>query len=102
VLQQGYLGMGVGTQELVPFWKFDYVAVRETLPDLPAREEFAQFEVLIVKLSGRELSAGTITVLRSEASEGRGRALEVANLIAEIAGSGVRLEAPATSANANG
>ena len=42
VLQQGYLGMGVGTEELVPFWKFDHVAVRETLPDRPDQEEFAQ------------------------------------------------------------
>src|SRR5438876_8827903 len=53
VLQQGYLGMGVGTQELVPFWKFDYVALREVLPVGAAEEQLAQYEVLIVKLSGR-------------------------------------------------
>jgi hypothetical protein len=93
VLQQGYLGMGVGTLELVPFWKFDYVAVRETLPGGPA-EEFAQYEVLIVKLSGRELSAGTVTVLRSEAAEGRGRAIEIATLLAEMASSQVKVEGP--------
>jgi len=92
VLQQGYLGMGVGTEELVPFWKFDYVAVRETLPDDPRLEEFAQFEVVIVKLSKREVSAGTITVLRSEAEAGKARATEIASLIAQMAGSGVRFE----------
>jgi hypothetical protein len=102
VLQQGYLGMGVGTQELVPFWKIDYVALRELLPEAPAEEEFAQYEVLIVKLSGRELSAGTVTVLRSEAAEGRGRALDIANLLAEMAGSRVAVEGPRPSVAAPG
>ena len=96
VLQQGYLGMGVGTQELVPFWKFDYVAVRETLPGGPLEEDFAQYEVLIVKLSGRELSAGTVTVLRSASAEGRGRALEIATLLAEMAGCAVKVERPSS------
>jgi hypothetical protein len=88
VLQQGYLGMGVGTQELVPFWKIDRVVVQELTPHdyRGHHEDFAQYEVYILKLSGRQVSAGMITTSRAGAAEARARALEVASLIAEMAG----------------
>ncbi len=93
VLQQGYLGMGVGTQELVPFWKIDRVLVRElTSPDYRGREDdLAQYEVAIVKVSGKQVPVGTVTVLRAEAKEGRARAREVASLIGDMVGSKVQV-----------
>jgi hypothetical protein len=94
VLQQGYLGMGVGTQELVPFWKIDKVVVQELTPHdyRGHHEDFAQYEVYILKLSGRQVSAGMVTTARADAAEGRARALEVAGLIADMAG--VSVEEP--------
>lgn len=93
VLQQGYLGMGVGTQELVPFWKIDSIEVRELTPHdyRGHQEDFAQYEVAIKKVSGREISVGTVTVARAEAKEGLQRAREIADLIAEMAGSEVHV-----------
>ncbi len=91
VLQQGYLGMGVGTQELIPFWKIDRIQVQELTPH-DARgydEELAQYEVAILKVSGKHIPVGTVTVSRSEAREGLARARDVASLIAEMAGSKV-------------
>ena len=92
VLQQGYLGMGVGTEELIPFWKVDHIQVQELTPH-DARghqDDFAQYEVVIVKLSGKEIAVGTVTVARAEAEEGRARSVEVASLIAELTGSKVQ------------
>ncbi len=91
VLQQGYLGMGVGTQELIPFWKIDRIQVQELTPhdDRGYDEELAQYEVAIIKVSGKHIPVGTVTVTRSDAKEGLARAREVASLIAEMAGSKV-------------
>jgi len=88
VLQQGYLGMGVGTQELVPFWKVDRIAVRELTPHdyRGHHEDFAQFEVVLRKVSGKEISVGLVTVARAEAKEGLARAREVASSIADMCG----------------
>jgi hypothetical protein len=94
VLQQGYLGMGVGTQELIPFWKFDHMIVRELTPHdyRGHHEDFAQYEVAIKKVSGREISVGTVTVARAEAKEGLARAREIATIIADMAGSNVKVQ----------
>ena len=91
VLQQGYLGMGVGTQELVPFWKIDKIVVQELTPHdyRGHHEDFAQYEVYILKVSGKQVSVGMVTTARVDAAEARVRALEIAGLIAEMAGSEV-------------
>jgi hypothetical protein len=88
VLQQGYLGMGVGTLELVPFWKVDRLEVVE-LPTSDPREDFVQYEVALIKISGKRISIGLVTVTRDEAKAGLARAREVAELIADMAGSKV-------------
>ncbi len=91
VLQQGYLGMGVGTQEVVPFWKIDRINLTELTPHdyRGHHEDFAQYEVSILKLSGREISVGLVTVTRAGAEEGKSRAGEVASLVAEMSGTKV-------------
>jgi hypothetical protein len=105
VLQQGYLGMGVGTQELMPFWKIDRIDVRELTPHdyRGHQDDFAQFEVSILKLSGREISVGTVTVVRDAADEGLARARDVAEVIAAMAGTSVQVtrnERPASGEQA--
>jgi hypothetical protein len=91
VLQQGFLGMGVGTQELVPFWKIDKVVVQELTPHdyRGHHENFAQYEISILKLSGKVISVGLITVARPDEKEGLARAREVAGAIAEMCGTKV-------------
>jgi hypothetical protein len=88
VLQQGYLGMGVGTQELVPFWKIDKIVVQQLLPQ---DEDFVQYEVYILKLSGRQVSVGIVTTARVDAKDAFERAREVADLIAEMSGTKVHV-----------
>ena len=91
VLQQGYLGMGVGTQDVIPFWKIEHVQVQELTPHdyRGHQDDFAQYEVVIVKVSGTRVPIGTVTVARAEAKEGLARAKEVASLVAAMAGSRV-------------
>jgi hypothetical protein len=91
VLQQGYLGMGVGTQELIPFWKVERVQVQELTPHdyRGHQDDFAQYEVVILKVSGKQVPIGTVTVVRAEAKEGLARARAIANAVAEMADSHV-------------
>src|SRR3990170_1725140 len=92
VLQQGYLGMGVGTLELIPFWKIDRVQVRDLRPpDAGGQDELAQYEVAIIKVSGKVIPVGTVTVARAEAKRGLARAREVASFVAEMSGTKVRV-----------
>ena len=48
--QQGFLGMGVGTTELVPFWKIAEIRIEETTREQQRGEpqDVAQFEVVLV------------------------------------------------------
>ena len=96
VMQQGYLGMGVGTQELVPFWKFDKVLVKELTPHdwRGHQDDFAQYEVSVLKISGREVSVGLVTVARADSEEGLARSTDVAQTIATMAGSEVEIVPP--------
>ena len=91
VLQQGFLGMGVGTQELIPFWKIDKVLVQELTPHdyRGHHEDFAQYEVAIVKVSGKHVPVGLVTVARADEKEGLARARAVAAAIAEMSGTKV-------------
>ena len=93
VLQQGYLGMGVGTQELVPFWKIDKIVVQELTPHdyRGHHEDFVQYEVYILKLSGKQVNVGMITTARVDAADALARAREIAGLIAEISGTQVHV-----------
>ena len=93
VLQQGYLGMGVGTQELIPFWKIDRIRVQELTPHdyRGHQDDFAQYEIVIVKVSAKQVPLGTVTVARAEAKAGLGRARELADVVAAITGTRVQI-----------
>jgi hypothetical protein len=88
VWQQGFLGMGVGTTELVPFWKIDQIRIDETTRD-PQRgepQDLAQFEIALIKASGKRLKIGDVVVARSMVRQGLAEAREVADAIAEMTG----------------
>ena len=88
VWQQGFLGMGVGTIELVPFWKIDQIRVEEVTRERQQgqQQDLAQFEVVLVKQSGKRLRVGDIIVARSMVREGLAEVREVAQAIAEMTG----------------
>ena len=97
--QQGFLGMGVGTVELVPFWKIERLIVEEagSSPDDSGRpvEEFAQWRIVLRKKSGKRLDIAVVSVARSLGDEGLARARTVAAAIAEM--TGVPLDLPAAT-----
>ncbi|MHB8576278.1 MAG: hypothetical protein ACYDCQ_13215 [Dehalococcoidia bacterium] len=107
--QQGLLGMGIGTTELVPFWKIDAIIVAEAGTSGGARgrrtEEFAQWEAVLLKKSGKTLSIGSMTVPRQFSSFGMSPVKDLADAIAALTGVSVRVEsevAPATAEQGTG
>jgi hypothetical protein len=109
VWQQGFLGMGVGTTELVPFHKIDEIRIEETTGERQRGElqDVAQFEIVLVKVSGKRLKVGDIVVARSMVREGLAEVRAVAEAIAEMTGRPliapeiVRLSKSATAADAS-
>jgi len=88
VWQQGFLGMGVGTTELVPFWKIAEIRIEETTRGHPRGEveDLAQFEIQLVKVSGKVLKIGDVVVARAMVRAGLDQARSVADAIAEMTG----------------
>ncbi|MBF6599786.1 MAG: hypothetical protein IVW36_04680 [Dehalococcoidia bacterium] len=86
VWQQGFLGMGVGTTELVPFWKIDEIRIEETTRQRQqgAVQDLAQFEIVLIKVSGKRLKIGDVVVARSMVRQGLEDARIVASAIAEM------------------
>src|SRR6185503_18996526 len=67
VWQQGFLGMGVGTTELVPFWKIHEIRIEELTRERQQGQlqDLAQLEIVLVKESGKRLRVGDVIVARS-------------------------------------
>lgn len=88
VWQQGFLGMGVGTTELVPFWKIAEIRIDEVTGERQRGElqDLAQFEVVLVKVSGKRLRVGDIVVARSLVRQGLAEVRELAEAIADMTG----------------
>jgi hypothetical protein len=88
VWQQGFLGMGVGTTELVPFWKIHEIRIEELTRERQRGElqEVAQLEIVLVKESGKRLRVGDIIVPRSMVRDGLADVREVAQAIADMTG----------------
>ncbi len=91
--QQGLFGMGVGTEELVPFAKVDRLEI-ERVGGAPRRgpgQDFVQFELSLLKRSGKVLPIGQVTVPPAYVNEGLTRIREVADVIASFTGAEVDL-----------
>lgn len=86
--QQGFLGMGVGTSELVPFWKIDQIRIEEVTRERQRGQvqDLAQLEVVLVKQSGKRLRVGDLVVPRSMVRQGLADVRELAEAIAALTG----------------
>jgi hypothetical protein len=94
--QQGLLGLGVGTRELVPFWKIEAILVREAgAEEGRSTEEFAQWEIVLRKKSGGELTVARVSAARSMAQASLSRAVEAAQAMAGLTGSPLEITAEA-------
>lgn len=110
--QQGVLGLGIGTMELVPFWKIEQVQVEDfklgevTPAGPPPVLDLRAWDIVLVKKSGKRLSIAQVISANTTdlIDEGFGRALDAAEAIAEMTGTQVVItaeveeEAPAEAA----
>jgi len=89
--QQGWIGLGLGTRELVPFEKIDHIALEETTlgevesPWL-APVDVRVWEIVLVKGSEKRLSIGIVMIPAEPdlAQEGLSRARQAAGAIAGL------------------
>ena len=93
--QQGMIGLGIGTEELVPFAKIAAIVVEEAGSAAAAGEgrrveEVAQWEIVLHKESGKRLIIGQAAMVRSQSREALDRAVTVARAVAQIAGAELR------------
>lgn len=98
--QQGLLGLGIGTVELVPFWKIEAIVVEEAgAEQKQATEEVAQWEISLLKQSGKRLSIGRLNSARAQSEYSLARAIDVAQAISSLTGAPLRLPdaTPSTS-----
>ncbi len=87
--QQGFLGLGLGTVELVPFHKIVEFVVEEAGEDDAdpiTPEEFTQWQVTLVKTSGRRLRVGGTIVLRSMEMTALAPVVELGRALAALTG----------------
>ena len=84
--QQGLLGLGVGTEEVVPFHKIEQLEIEEISRErqVGGAQDFVQYEILLLKTSGRRLSLGQVTAPRYALSEGLARARAVGEAVAAL------------------
>jgi hypothetical protein len=87
--QQGYLGMGIGTNQLVPFERIDHLEI-EIDGDQPDRwkgesDSFRQFALVLEKDNGKRLRLYNLPVPAASQEDGMDRALAVGTAIAALA-----------------
>ena len=98
--QQGVLGLGIGTMELVPFWKIDRIVVEDfVLGEAPAGPppplDLRAWDIVLVKVSGKRLPIAQVMSGNAAGliDEAWNRALDAAEAIAAMAGSTVEITA---------
>ena len=95
--QQGYLGMGIGTKELVPFEKIDHLEVTIEGDERDRwheqSDDLRQFQLILVKKSGKRLVLTQVPVPAYGATDGMDRTLAVGNAVAALTGTTVQLPA---------
>ena len=94
--KQPVLGMGVGTTDLVPFWKIREFVVEDAgreiqHPDgVEEAHAFAQWDLTLVKKNGKRLRVGGLSVPREMEETGLDRVMEVAEAFAAISDAPLR------------
>lgn len=93
--QQGYLGLGIGTKELVPFGKIDHleVLIEGDEPDRwhEQTDDLRQFSLELVKASGKRLILSNVPVPAYGQADGMDRTLAVGNAVAALVGTTVQI-----------
>ena len=93
--QQGYLGMGIGTNELVPFSRVDHLEIEIDGGDEDRwrgqSDSFRQFAVVLEKDNGRRLRLCSVPVPVANQNDGMDRTLTVGNAIALLIGTEMRI-----------
>jgi hypothetical protein len=88
VWQQGVVGLGVGTKELVPFAKIDRFEVEEEGEEpnrwRGERDALSQLQLVLVKQSGKRLKVANVTVGRWARDEGLTRISRVGQALAAL------------------
>ena len=91
--QQGWIGLGLGTRELVPFGKIDHIALEETtLGDAEspwlAPVDVRVWDIVLVRTSEKRLSIGMVIIPAEPdlAQEGLTRARQAAGAISALVG----------------
>ncbi len=95
-LKQRFLGLGIGSNELIPFWKIRELriedegrAVARADVELPS-QEVAQWQLILVKKSGARHTLGGLTVPREQEEEGLEIIMEAAEAFAALSGAPIR------------
>jgi hypothetical protein len=99
--QQGVLGLGLGTVEVVPFWKVERLEVRDlSLAEVEARGprpplDLRAWDVVLVKTNGKQLSIGQVMAPNEPdlIDEGFDRALDAAEAVGRLVGKPVVITA---------
>ncbi len=86
IWQQGLFGMGVGTEELVPFEKIERIEIEEIRDSVDSEgvHDFAQYEVRVLKISGKKLSLGQVNVRGDMLDDGLRRARHVGEAVSRL------------------
>jgi len=90
--QQGVMGLGIGTYELVPFWKIKHIEIEDySLGEVPAGRirpplDLRAWDITLVKESGKRLPIGQVVSGNTNdlIDEGFDRALDAAEAIAAM------------------
>lgn len=87
--QQGFLGLGLGTQELVPFGRIKRIEVGGDFDqELPGGDlqDVVRWEVRLIKDNDRVLEIAALVVARPLAAEALARANDLAAALGEMSG----------------
>ena len=95
-MKQRFLGLGIGTNELIPFWKIRELLIEDEGREiaraggaLPA-EEFAQWQLVLVKKSGTRHVLGSVSTPRQHEEEGLQQIFEVAEAFSALTEAPIR------------
>lgn len=95
--QQGVLGLGIGTMELVPFWKIEQIEIADyDLGEVPASGptpvfDLRAWDILLVKKSGKRLPIAQVVSGNTGdlIDEAFARAMDAAESVSEMTGAPV-------------
>ena len=95
-MKQRFLGLGIGTNELIPFWKIRELlvedegrAIARAGGELPA-EEIAQWQLVLVKKSGTRHVLGSVSAPRQHEEEALQQIFDVAEAFSALTEAPIR------------